>query len=80
METLAFVTTTFLPPTFLCAVFNMSFFHYNADSGWGVPNKLWIYLVCTIPTIDASALLWHRHFWPRLFPEHFDGTAEKKKA
>jgi Mg2+ and Co2+ transporter CorA len=77
MKTLAFVTTTFLPPTFLCAVFSMSFFHYDSDTGWGVSSKLWIYWVCAIPTIAASALLWH--FWPWLFPEHFDDAWEHER-
>lgn len=40
MRTIAFVTLTFLPPTFICAIFSMSFFTYDADSGWAVSNKL----------------------------------------
>ncbi|KAJ5481279.1 hypothetical protein N7475_000091 [Penicillium sp. IBT 31633x] len=78
MKTLAFVTTAFLPPTFLCAVFSMSFFHYDENSGWGVSDKFWIYWVCTIPTIAALALFWH--FWPRIFPEHFDGAREEQRS
>ncbi|CDM36734.1 hypothetical protein DTO013E5_2856 [Penicillium roqueforti] len=78
MKTLAFITTTFLPPTFLCAVFSMSFFHYDAESGWGVSDKLWIYWVCIIPTIAASALLWN--FWPKLFPDHFYSAFREEES
>ncbi|CAG8313000.1 unnamed protein product [Penicillium salamii] len=76
MKTLAFITTTFLPPTFLCAVFSMSFFHYDLESGWGVSDKLWIYWACTIPTIAASTLLWY--FWPKLCPDQ-SYVARKKE-
>ncbi|KAJ5876473.1 uncharacterized protein N7529_002057 [Penicillium soppii] len=78
MKTLAFVTTTFLPPTFLCAVFSMSFFHYDLESGWGVSDKLWIYWVCTIPTIVVSVLLWY--FWPKMFSDHSDAMHGKKNG
>jgi Mg2+ and Co2+ transporter CorA len=78
MKTLAFVTTTFLPPTFLCAVFSMSFFHYDLESGWGVSDKLWIYWVCTIPTIVVSVLLWY--FWPKMFSDHSDAMRGKKNG
>lgn len=66
MRTIAFVTLTFLPPTFICAIFSMSFFTYDADSGWAVSNKLWVYWAFAIPTTAATALLWN--YWHKMFP------------
>jgi Mg2+ and Co2+ transporter CorA len=75
MKTLAFVTLTFLPPTFICAVFSMSFFHYDTGSGWGVSNRIWIYWVIAIPTTIATALVWN--YWSKLFPGHSHGVQSK---
>ncbi|KAJ6104369.1 hypothetical protein N7523_010689 [Penicillium sp. IBT 18751x] len=66
MKTLAFVTLTFLPPTFICAVFSMSFFHYDSGEGWAVSNQIWIYWVIAVPTTIATALVWN--YWTKLFP------------
>ena len=66
ITTLAWATLTFLPPTFICAVFSMSFFDYSADSGWSVSEKIWIYWVFAIPTTVATALLWK--YWHKVFP------------
>ncbi|KAJ5946653.1 hypothetical protein N7454_003492 [Penicillium verhagenii] len=68
MKTLAFVTLTFLPPTFICALFSMSFFNYDRDTGWAVSDKLWIYWVFAVPTTIATALLWQ--YWSKLFPRY----------
>jgi hypothetical protein len=65
MKTLSLVTLTFLPPTFICAVFSMSFFNY-ADSGWRVSGKIWIYWACAIPTTLLTVLIWHS--WTKIFP------------
>lgn len=66
MKTLAFVTLTFLPPTFICAIFSMSFFDYDTGSGWGVSDKIWIYWAIAIPTTIATTLVWN--YWHWLFP------------
>lgn len=65
MKTLSLVTLTFLPPTFICAVFSMSFFNY-ADSGWRVSGKIWIYWAFAIPTTLLSVLIWYG--WTKMFP------------
>lgn len=72
ITTLAWVTLTFLPPTFICAVFSMSFFDYSPDSGWSVSGKIWIYWAFAIPTVIGTALLWN--YWGKIFP----GSADKK--
>jgi Mg2+ and Co2+ transporter CorA len=63
LKTLAFVTFTFLPPTFICAMFSMSFFNYDQNLGWRVSGKFWIYWVLTVPTTIFSAALWF--YWRR---------------
>ncbi|KAJ5099458.1 hypothetical protein N7532_006459 [Penicillium argentinense] len=65
MKTLSLVTLTFLPPTFICAVFSMSFFNY-ADSGWRVSEKIWIYWAFAIPTTLVCVLIWYG--WTKIFP------------
>ncbi|KAJ5157634.1 uncharacterized protein N7482_008734 [Penicillium canariense] len=66
LKTLAFVTFTFLPPTFICAVFSMSFFNYDQSTGWKASGKLWIYWAFAIPTTVITALLWN--YWHRVPP------------
>ncbi|KAI1651542.1 uncharacterized protein F4817DRAFT_324866 [Daldinia loculata] len=67
MRKVAFVTMMFLPATFLSAVFSMSFFDFQADSGsWNVSSKFWIYWAFAIPITIATSLLWH--FWHKVFP------------
>lgn len=58
MKTISFVTLTFLPPTFVSAIFSMSFFNYDRDLGWAVSDKFWLYWVFAIPTTIATGLLW----------------------
>jgi Mg2+ and Co2+ transporter CorA len=62
MKTIAFVTLTFLPPTFICAIFSMSFFNFGGDAGWTMSNKFWIYWVFAIPTTLMTTLVWT--YWP----------------
>ncbi|KAJ5385164.1 hypothetical protein N7517_003075 [Penicillium concentricum] len=64
MKTIAFVTLTFLPPTFICAIFSMSFFDFGGDSGWTMSNKFWIYWVFAIPTTVFTTLVWT--YWPNV--------------
>lgn len=63
LKTLAFVTFTFLPPTFICAMFSMSFFNYDQDLGWKVSGKFWIYWAFAVPTTVFSAALWF--YWQK---------------
>lgn len=63
LKTLAFVTFTFLPPTFICAVFSMSFFNYDQSLGWRVSGKFWVYWAVTVPTTIISGALWF--YWQR---------------
>ncbi|CAG8045672.1 unnamed protein product [Penicillium salamii] len=64
MKTIAFVTLTFLPPTFICAIFSMSFFDFGGDSGWTMSSQFWIYWVFAIPTTIFTTLVWT--YWPEI--------------
>ncbi|KAJ5156676.1 Mg2+ transporter protein CorA-like/Zinc transport protein ZntB [Penicillium capsulatum] len=68
MRTVAFVTLAFLPPTFISSIFSMSFFDYDANSGWSVSGKVWIYFVVAVPIAFATVYLWSH--WQKLFPGH----------
>lgn len=63
LKTLAFVTFAFLPPTFICAVFSMSFFNYDQNLGWRVSGKFWIYWATAVPTTILSTALWFYWQW-----------------
>ncbi len=54
-----------LPPaTFVCAIFSMSFFNYDASSGeWSVSSNFWMYWAVAVPITVVTLLLWH--IWGR---------------
>ncbi|KAJ8110778.1 hypothetical protein ONZ43_g5789 [Nemania bipapillata] len=58
MKSIAFVTLTFLPPTFVSAIFSMSFFDFSADSGWAISDKFWLYWAFAVPTTVLTAVAW----------------------
>lgn len=66
LKTLAFVTFAFLPPTFICAIFSMSFFNYDQNLGWKVSEKFWIFWATAVPTTILSAAVWF--YWQRDSP------------
>lgn len=59
MKSIALVTLTFLPPTFVSAIFSMSFFSNNSELGWAISDKFWIYWVFAIPTTLLTAVAWY---------------------
>ena len=77
MKTLSLVTLTFLPPTFICAIFSMSFFNY-ADSGWRVSGKIWIYWAFAIPTTLLTVLIWY--VWSRTFSPGKRGQSRVQRS
>ncbi|PSN59027.1 hypothetical protein BS50DRAFT_641288 [Corynespora cassiicola Philippines] len=65
MRTIAVVTMAFLPPTFLSAVFSMSFFNYSPAqddqaSAWSVSDKFWVYWAFAVPLTCLTMAIW---FW-----------------
>ncbi|KAL8418315.1 hypothetical protein RB594_001792 [Gaeumannomyces avenae] len=72
MKTLALVTVAFLPATFICAVFSMSFFNFSPDSGrWVVSDMFWVYWAVTVPVTVCTALFFM--WWSRPKPKMVDG-------
>ncbi|CAG5189834.1 uncharacterized protein ALTATR162_LOCUS12095 [Alternaria atra] len=62
MRTIAVVTMAFLPPTFLSAIFSMSFFNYTPEqgsAGWSVSGKFWVYWVCALPLTCITLMIWY---------------------
>ncbi|KAH7401712.1 hypothetical protein DE146DRAFT_440031 [Phaeosphaeria sp. MPI-PUGE-AT-0046c] len=65
LKTIAVVTMAFLPPTFLSAIFSMSFFNYTPAQGstkseWSVSPKFWVYWVFAVPLTCLTMGTW---FW-----------------
>ncbi|KAK8017200.1 hypothetical protein PG991_008276 [Apiospora marii] len=60
MKTISILTLIFLPPTFTCAVFSMSFFSYDAGGGgWTVSPQIWIYWAFAVPLTVVSAAMYY---------------------
>ncbi|KAH7311652.1 hypothetical protein B0I35DRAFT_69019 [Stachybotrys elegans] len=69
MKTVADLTLTFLPATFICAVFSMSFFSNEpGGGGWMVSDKMWLYWAITAPVTLATWLYMQRG-WKERFKE-----------
>ncbi|KAK8022036.1 hypothetical protein PG993_012803, partial [Apiospora rasikravindrae] len=59
MKTISFLTLIFLPPTFICAIFSMSFFNYDAEGGWTVSPKFWIYWAFAVPLTVVCSVMYY---------------------
>ncbi|KAJ5475116.1 hypothetical protein N7539_008182 [Penicillium diatomitis] len=66
LKTIAIVTYTFLPPTFICALFSMSFFNYDRQLGWAMSPDFWIYWAIALPASALSVGLWY--YWQKSPP------------
>ncbi|EXJ71330.1 uncharacterized protein A1O5_05136 [Cladophialophora psammophila CBS 110553] len=63
MKTIAVVTLAFLPATFVCTIFSMSFFTLNVDNAtgakhWLISDRFWIYWVITMPLTALTLICW----------------------
>ncbi|KAJ9656087.1 hypothetical protein H2201_008659 [Coniosporium apollinis] len=58
MKTIAAMTLVFLPATFICSFFSMSFFNWKASPGENITNSLWIYFVVAAPLTAVVIMLW----------------------
>jgi Mg2+ and Co2+ transporter CorA len=68
MRTVAFVTLSALPATFVSSIFSMSFFNFDpgANSGF-ISDKFWIFWAITVPlTIGISVLCAYTHIVPSI--------------
>ncbi|KAI4722472.1 hypothetical protein E4T48_01305, partial [Aureobasidium sp. EXF-10727] len=77
MKTIAVVTLTFLPATYVSALLGMNLFAYNPETNGGHISSspdLWIYFVISIPLTAAVLTLWW--VWQRR-EEMFENPAGK---
>ncbi|OAP54279.1 hypothetical protein AYL99_11380 [Fonsecaea erecta] len=63
MKTISVVTLAFLPATFVCTIFSMSFFTLNVDDStgekhWLISEYFWIYWVITVPLTVLTLICW----------------------
>ncbi|KAH0278933.1 hypothetical protein KCU91_g2130, partial [Aureobasidium melanogenum] len=61
MKTIAIVTLTFLPATYVSAILGMNLFSYNPDTHGGhitYSPDLWLYFVVSIPLTAAVLTIW----------------------
>jgi Mg2+ and Co2+ transporter CorA len=70
MKTISLVTLAFLPPTFICAIFSMSFFNFDSDVGWRMSDRFWLYWAFAIPTTVITSVICY--YWQRLFSSSGD--------
>jgi hypothetical protein len=75
MKTPAFLTTLFLPGTFIATVFSTGMFNWQGDSknsgdGRVVSRLFWVYWAFAVPLIIAVAVGWR--LWWSWEKRHFD--------
>ncbi|KAH9844576.1 hypothetical protein Tdes44962_MAKER07273 [Teratosphaeria destructans] len=58
MKTIAVLTLTFLPGTFVASFFSIQMFQWDIPDGSSVSPYLWVYFVVTIPLTIVVYLLW----------------------
>ncbi|PHH64324.1 hypothetical protein CDD81_4681 [Ophiocordyceps australis] len=56
MKSIAVLTMVFLPATFVSAFFSTTFFTFN-EGGWGGMDKIWVYVVATLPSTVVILLI-----------------------
>lgn len=64
MKALTLLASMFLPATFICALFSMSFFSYDPETGWMMASKIWVYFAFAVPTTLLTIGLWR--YAPRI--------------
>ncbi|KAI1424806.1 hypothetical protein F5Y12DRAFT_714873 [Xylaria sp. FL1777] len=60
MKTLTFISSLFLPGTFISSVFSMSFFDFSKDLNNSVSSSLWLYFVLMVPLTIFFVGVWWR--------------------
>ncbi|KAI4592366.1 hypothetical protein KJ359_011306 [Pestalotiopsis sp. 9143b] len=60
MKTISLLTLAFLPPTFICAIFSMSFFNYDQSTGWSMSAQFWLYWAFAIPLTLITSVVCYK--------------------
>ncbi|KAH0282854.1 hypothetical protein M436DRAFT_84896 [Aureobasidium namibiae CBS 147.97] len=58
MKTIAVMTLIFLPATFACSFFSMTFFDWQKTSDRTVSKDLWVYFAVTVPVTVLVLVAW----------------------
>jgi hypothetical protein len=74
MRTIAFLTLAFLPATFISALSSMSFLDFDAENGWTVSSKIWLYFAIAGPVTLLIVSTWF--LWQKLLPPNLITDAE----
>lgn len=72
MKTIAVITMTFLPATFVAAIFAMPMFHWNDDQASLVMRQFWIYWAVVIPLTVLVVLIWLGWWYWRSVRREYD--------
>lgn len=75
MKTISLLTLAFLPPTFICAIFSMSFFDYDSEGGWTVSSQFWMYWAFAVPLTLLTSIVCYK--W-QYITEFCDGWGRSK--
>lgn len=70
-KSLTLLASAFLPATFICAIFSMSFFTNEPETGWVVAEQIWIYFAFAVPVTIVTIALWR--YGPALFVRKITG-------
>lgn len=72
-KSLTLLASAFLPATFICAIFSMSFFSNEPETGWVVAGQIWIYFAFAVPVTVLTIALWR--YGPALFVRKITGRS-----
>ncbi|KAK4172596.1 hypothetical protein QBC36DRAFT_247220 [Triangularia setosa] len=78
MKAIAVITMTFLPTTFVSAVFSTTFFRYDKDEmgreEYTISENFWVFWAFSVPLTAGTVMLWF--FWDRYRMKKGRGTGE----
>ncbi|KUJ07802.1 uncharacterized protein LY89DRAFT_789480 [Mollisia scopiformis] len=77
MKTIAAMTLIFLPGTFVCSFFSMTFFDWRASPETSVVTSLWVYFAVAVPFTIVVVLCWIAWTWKS---RQEVGRGEKERA
>ncbi|KAH6645075.1 hypothetical protein BKA67DRAFT_595993 [Truncatella angustata] len=75
MKTVSVLTLAFLPPTFISAIFSMSFFNFDPDSGWAVSSQFWMYWAFALPLTLLTSVIYY--YWQGTYPSKLFSRAAR---
>jgi hypothetical protein len=72
MKTIAFITMTFLPATFVATLFAMPMFQWNDKQDQIISRQFWLYWAVVIPLTFTVLLIWMGWWYWRSLRREFD--------